>query len=201
MKTITAFLTLTCIFLLLFSTIGCTKKAELAPAIPSPAEATVPDKILPPEPVIEKNVVENKTVEAAPIDTSKTSLLVGAWSLEKQLQFNPETSKWEPGIILDDGLAVEAPPEPTTIEFIKGMDSEWCAGIAQESGVEYLSMIPGGCWKLKGNALEEVGMPPEVGIGTMSWEKTGEALEVTITYNDETGAELSRNKIVLSSLK
>lgn len=191
MKTFLAFI---CILLLLFS-IGCSKKAE-----PVIQPAPVAENITAPEPSAPVQQPEPKPVEAAPAE-SRTSQLIGAWSLDKQLQWNPETSAWEPGIPLDDGSAVEVPPETTTIEFVRGLDTDWCTGIETESGAEYVSMLPGGCWQAKGDVLKEVGMPPEVGFGSLSWEKKGENLEITISYTDETNAELSRSKAVLSPMK
>ena len=202
-RTMKTFLAFICILLLVFALVGCSKQAPkesekvAAPAAPieqPPAEPAVSVETAPaaqPEP---------KPVEAAPAE-SRTSQLIGVWSLDKQLQWNPETSAWEPGIFLDDGSVTEVPPEPTIIEFVKGLDVDWCAGIETESGVEYVSMLPGGCWQVKGDVLKEVGMPPEVGIGSLSWEKKGENLEITIAYNDETNAELSRSKAVLGPMK
>lgn len=195
------FLTFVCILLLVFSLAGCSKQAAQAPEkVSEPAVPVEQPPIAPAEPQAPAQP-ETKPLEAAPAEQGKASQLIGAWSLDKQLQWNPETSAWEPGIVLDDGSATEVPPEPTTIEFVRGLDAEWCSGIEAESGVEYISMLPGGCWQVKGDVLKEVGMPPEVGVGSLSWEKKGENLEITISYNDETNTELSRSKAALSPMK
>lgn len=195
MKTFLAFI---CIILLVFSLAGCSKQAAKEPEnVTAPA---APVEQPPAEPVAAAEPAAPAAPETKPA-ASVTAQLTGNWSLEKQVTWNTETKTWEPGIPLDDGSLTDVPPDEEIMELAPGLDKDWCAGVEQEGNVEYISMIPGGCFKVAGSALEEVGVPPEAGITTVTWVKSGENLELTFVFKDETGAELSRDKSILSPVK
>jgi hypothetical protein len=196
------FLTFICILLLVFS-IGCSKQEATEPvAVPveqPPAEPTAPV-----EPVAqEAQPVAPEQQPAAqpapvPIVTGATAL-ISNWSLEEQYVW--ESNQWVPGIVLDDGTATEIPPEPIIMEILGGVDSAWCPDVKQESGAEYITIVPGGCWKVTGNTMTEIDLPPEAGTGSMNWQIKDSKLEMDITFKDQSGTETNRNKAVLLALR
>jgi hypothetical protein len=127
--------------------------------------------------------------------------MIGNWSLEEQYQWDNEAKQWAPGILLDDGTMTDVPPEPINTEIIKGIDKNWCPDVKPESGAEYITIIPGGCWKMSGKTGVAADIPPESGSGVMSWEIQNSNLEMDISFKDASGDEIGRNKAVLAPLK
>lgn len=199
-----------CIIFLVFSIAGCSRAAEPTPVAQQQAQETQAPEA---QPAIAEQPAQQPAPEpvsapagpASPVHTvskaTGVSALVGNWSLEGQYAWDPEAKQWAPGIVLDDGTVTEVPPEMIITEILQGVDSDWCPDAKAESGAEYVTIVPGGCWKVTGSAMVAVDIPPEEGSGSMAWEIRGSTLEMDITFKDASGAETDRNKAVLARLQ
>ncbi len=199
------FLTFICILLLVFS-IGCSKQEATAPIV-APAEPTAPVEpavpvapVQEPQPAAQPAAPEPQpAAQPAPIATS-TAALISNWSLEEQYIWDIVTNQWAPGIFLEDGTVTAIPPEPIIMEILGGANTDWCPDAKPESGVEYVTLVPGGCWKVAGNTMTEIDLPPEAGTGSMNWQIKDSKLEMDITFKEPDGA-VNRNKAVLLALR
>jgi hypothetical protein len=186
-------LPLVCIIFLVFSIAGCSKPAEPVAQAAEPAPEAQPAAVPEPQPVAQEPAAE-------PSKQSGVSALVGNWSLEAQYVWDSQSGQWAPGIPLEDGTMTQTPPEPIITEILGGIDTSWCPDSIQETGAEYITILPGGCWKVSGNTMAEVDLPPDMGTGEMAWEIKDSNLEMDITFKDPDGTVSARNKAVLIPL-
>ncbi|MBI4979972.1 hypothetical protein HZC30_00270 [Candidatus Woesearchaeota archaeon] len=138
--------------------------------------------------------------------SSDPSLLLGFWKQEKQYNWNNETKNWEPGLVLENGTITDTLPEPSYREFIKGIPKyipvESCPVDPTEKGIEYFTMMPGGCFRYYGGIrLEFIPMQDALGSGYTDWVLKGESqeiLELETTVLDETGAVFDQSKAIFT---
>lgn len=134
---------------------------------------------------------------------SDPSQLVGFWKQEKQYTWDIDTGSWKPGLGLENGTFIDTLLQPDYRQLVKGIPSyiptENCPTNPEEQGVEYYTMVPGGCFKYKGgNRLDFIPMEGSFGSGYTLWKINGNILEMEVSVFDETGTLFDKSKAIFT---